>query len=104
MATVCHILSTKDDNLWTYATSEGRTMRKAIDFIYPYVQEKTKWPHKPDVMFHEFWPVRSPALLFAGVAFNDPKYLDLWKTLDANPTNEEVLRNLPIRQPILWVD
>ena len=104
MATVCHILSTKEDNLWTFATSDGRTMRKAIDFIYPYVQDKTKWPHKPDVMFHEFWPVRSPALLFAGLAFNDQKYLDLWKTLEANPTNEEVLRNLPIRQPILWVD
>ena len=38
------------------------------------------------------------------LAFNDQRYLDLWKTLEANPTNEEVIRNLPIRQPILWVD
>lgn len=22
---------------------------------------------------------------------------------EANPTNEEVLRNLPVRQPVLWV-
>jgi len=34
----------------------------------PYLRDKSKWPHKPDVMFHEFWPVRSPALLFAAIA------------------------------------
>jgi len=64
---------------------------------HPYIQDKTKWPHKPDVMFYEFWPVRSPALLFAGLAFNDPQSIALWKTLEANPTNEEVIRNVPIR-------
>jgi len=104
MATCCHLLSTKDDDLWTFATPDGRTMRKAIDFITPYVRDKSKWPHKPDVMFHEFWPVRSPALLFAAVAYKEPAYFDLWKTLEANPTNEEVIRNLPLRQPVLWVD
>jgi hypothetical protein len=54
------------------------------------------------VMAWEFWPVRSPALLFGGQAYNEQKYLDLWQKLEANPTNEEVLRNLPIRQPVLW--
>jgi hypothetical protein len=48
--------------------------------------------------------VRSPALLFAGLAYDEPKYLDLWKRLEANPTNEEVIRNVPLRQPLLWVD
>ncbi|MDB5318721.1 MAG: hypothetical protein JWN40_352 [Phycisphaerales bacterium] len=104
MATICHICSTKDDNLWTFTTPDGRTMKKAITFITPYIQDKTKWPHKPDVMYHEFWPVRSPALLFAAQAFNDPESIALWKTLEANPTNEEVIRNVPIRQPVLWVD
>ena len=54
-------------------------------------------------MFWEFWPVRHPALLFAANAYHEPKYFDLWKSLEANPTNEEVLRNWPLRQPILWV-
>jgi hypothetical protein len=79
-------------------------MRKAIDFLHPYLRDKSKWPHKPDVMYHEFWPVRSPALLFAGLAYNDPRYLETWRKLEANPTNEEVIRNLPIRQPLLWAD
>jgi hypothetical protein len=53
-------------------------------------------------MYYEFWPVRSTTWLFAGWAFGDQKYLDLWKSLDPNPTNDEVLRNLPLRQPVLW--
>jgi hypothetical protein len=104
MATLCRILSTPDDNLWTYTTADGRNVRKAIEFLHPYLKDKSKWPHKPDVMFWEFWPVRSPCLLFAGLAYHEPKYLETWKGLEANPTNEEVIRNLPIRQAVLWVD
>jgi hypothetical protein len=104
MATICQILSTPGDGLWTYSTPDGRTVRKAVEFLYPYVQDKSRWPYPHDVMFWEYWPVRSPALLFAGLAYRQQKYLDLWKKLDANPTSEEVLRNLPIRQPLLWVE
>jgi hypothetical protein len=103
MATICHICSTPQDNLWEFATADGRSMRKAIEYMLPYIADKTKWPQKPDVMFWEFWPVRSPALLFAGVAYREPRYLEVWRSLEANPTNDEVLRNLPIREPVLWV-
>jgi hypothetical protein len=104
MATICHICSTKEDNLWTFTTADGRSMKQAIAFITPFIRDKSKWPHKPDVMFYEFWPVRSPALLFAGLAYGDAGALALWKTLEANPTNEEVIRNVPLRQPVLWVE
>jgi hypothetical protein len=55
-------------------------------------------------MYWEQWPVRSPVLLFGGLAYDEQKYLDTWKTLEANPTNDEVLRNVPLREPVLWVD
>ena len=104
MAAVCHILSTNEENLWTFTMPDRRNMKKAVDYLHPYLKDKRKWPHKADVMYHEFWPVRSPALLFAAVAFNESVYLETWKGLEANPTNEEVIRNLPVRQPLLWVD
>jgi hypothetical protein len=104
MATVCQILSTPQDNLWEFKTSDGRSFRKAVQYIYPYIKDKSTWPKEPDVMFWEFWPVRSPVLLFGGLAYHEPKYLELWKTLEAEPTNEEVIRNVPIRYPLLWVD
>jgi hypothetical protein len=54
-------------------------------------------------MCWESWPVRSPALLFAGLRYRDRHYLDLWQRQETDPTDEEVLRNLPLREPTLWV-
>lgn len=102
MATVCQLLSTSDDNLWEFALPDGRGMRKAVAFMYPFVENKASWTHPQDVMFYQFWPVRQPFLLFAGVEFSENKYLDLWKKLDGDPTNEEIIRNMPVRQPVLW--
>jgi len=104
MATVCQILSTKDDDLWQFTTPDGKSMRKGVAWIHPYIADKSKWPGKQDVMYWDQWPVRSPVLLFGGLAYDEQKYLDTWKTLEANPTNDEVLRNVPLREPVLWVD
>jgi len=104
MATICQILSMPQDDLWKYQTPDGRSMKRGLEFMAPYIKDKSKWPGKPDVMFWEFRPVRSPALLFGGLAYGKGEYLEVWKALEANPTNEEVLRNLPIRQPVLWVE
>jgi hypothetical protein len=41
-------------------------------------------------------------LLFGGLALREPKYIELWKRLDPDPTVEEVVRNFPVRQPLLW--
>ena len=41
-------------------------------------------------------------LIFAGLALGRPDYLTLAQKLDADPKVEEVLRNLPVRQPVLW--
>ena len=70
----------------------------------PFVRDKSKWSLKPDVMYWENWPVRQPALFFAAVAYGDQGYLDLFESLPADPTEQEVLRNVPIRQPELWVE
>ncbi len=104
MCTVCRILSTPEDNLWTFTTSDGKTIRKGVDYLFPYINDKKTWPKPPDVMFFEYWPVRSASLFFAAQAYDDQKYFGVWKTLEASPTNEEVLRNVPIRQPVLWVE
>lgn len=103
MATVCQILSTREDNLWTWELPDGRGMRKAMAFMVPYIANKQTWPHKPDVMHFDKWPIRQPALLFGGLALTRPEYLALWRTLDPDPTTDEVIRNYFVRQPVLWV-
>jgi hypothetical protein len=104
MATICEILSTPQDNLWTFDLPDGRGVRKAVAFMVPYVRNKKSWPYPPDAMYDKEWPMRQCALLFAGLAFDRPDYLDLWKTLPADSAVDEVVRNFFVRQPVLWVE
>jgi hypothetical protein len=102
MATICQILSTPQDNLWTFELPDGRGMRKAMEFMVPFIRNKKSWPLKPDVMYDQEWPMRHCSALFAGLAFDKRDYIELWKTLKADSTVEEVIRNFFIRQPALW--
>ena len=104
LATVCQILSNPADNLWTFQLPDGRGMRKAMEFMFPYIKDKKTWPLKPDVMYDAEWPMRQSSLLFAGLALGNSDYLNLWKTLRADSNVEEVIRNFFIRQPVLWVN
>ena len=102
MAMVCEILTTEQDNLWTFEMPDGRGIRKAFAYMVPFIADKNTWNRKPDVMYFDEWPVRQPALLFGGIALNEPSYIHVWKRLNPDPTVEEVIRNYFIRQPVLW--
>jgi hypothetical protein len=54
-------------------------------------------------MYHDEWPMRQASLLFAGLALGQTEYVERWKTLPADSTVEEVVRNFFVRQPVLWV-
>jgi hypothetical protein len=90
-------------DLWKWNLPDGRGMARAMEYMYPFMLDKTKWPLPPDVMYDKEWPIAQPCLLFAGLALHRPEYLALWRKLDHDPTVEEVLRNWPVRQPLLWV-
>jgi hypothetical protein len=103
MTTLCQILSTKDDNLWGFKTPDGRNIKKGIEFLQPFLTDKNKWPYPHDVMHWESWPVAQPALAFGAVAYHDQSFLDTWKKLDHDPKDEEIIRNLPVRHPLIWL-
>lgn len=103
MATVCQILSTEEDNLWAYTTPDGKNIQKGFDFLVPFVIDKSAWEYKPDVMYWDEWPVAQPFLFFGAIGLKNETYLEVWKTRDHFPVNGEVIRNLPIRNPIIWL-
>jgi hypothetical protein len=100
---VAQSISTTQDDLWAFATPDGRGLKKMMDFMFPYIDDKTKWPFPHDVEHWDDFPVRNPALLFSGLAYDKPEYLTVWKRLNPDPTVPEVIRNFPIRQPLLWI-
>jgi hypothetical protein len=104
MTMVCQILSDSDNDLWNYQTADGKSIKKGIEFLYPYVEDKNKWPNNMDVMYWENWPVAHPFLIFGAERFKVQTWYDTWKALDHFPEVEEVIRNLPVRNPIIWFD
>jgi len=106
LAAVCQIASAEDkpeDDLWQFRLPNGNRYKKAVDFMFPYIQDKSKWPYKQDVEYFNDLPNRQPSLLFAGLAYREARYIALWRTLPPDPKTAEIIRNFPIRQPLLWV-
>jgi hypothetical protein len=103
MATLCQVLGLAEEDVWNFALPDGRGMRSAMAYLYPFLEDKSKWPLKPDVQAWEGWPARQPCLLFAGIALGEPRYIDLWKKLEPDPRDPEVRRNIAITQPLLWL-
>lgn len=103
LCTLAQSISTRQDNLWNFTTPDGRGLKKMMEFMMPFVDDKSKWPYAHDVEHWDDFPVRNPAFLFAGVAYNQAGYVTTWKRLNPDPTVPEVIRNFPIRQPLLWI-
>jgi len=105
LCTICQTLSTDKDkeSLWTFAMPDGQGIRKAVEFMYPFIKDKTTWPYKHDVEHWDDFPVRQPGLLFACVAYRQQDYIAVWKRLNPDPVVPEVIRNFPVRQPLLWM-
>jgi alginate lyase len=103
MAGLCQSLQGLSPDPPAFELADGRGLSKAADFIYPYLKNKSAWKWTKDIEHFDALPVRSPGLLFSGIAFHQQKYIDLWRTLNPDPTDKEVIRNYPIRQPLLWV-
>jgi len=104
MTMVCLILTDKDNDLWSFQLSDGRSIKKGLEFLYPYVADKSKWSYPKDVMYWENWPVAHPFLVFGANAFNNKDWLSTWEKLDHYPQVEEVIRNLPVRHPLIWLN
>ena len=120
LAVVC---SSPGENMMTLALPDGRNLAKGVDWLAPFIADKNLWlksvhravagPNgearptgdlvKPDVMFWDNWPVRQPCLLFGALAAGRPDWLKLWQSLDPDPQVEEIRRNFPIRNPVLWL-
>lgn len=102
MVTAAEILSDENNDLYAYTTPDGKNLLLGVEFLLPYVKDKSTWPYGKDVMYWDEWPVRHPFLLFAGRAYDKPEYIEVWETLDGYPETQEVIRNLPIRNPVIW--
>jgi hypothetical protein len=106
LALVCQLASIGDaapDNIWQFTLANGHRYKSAVDFYFPFIADKQKWPFAHDVEYFDDLPNRQSSLLFAGLAYREPRYIELWRKLSPDPKTAEIVRNFPIRQPLLWL-
>lgn len=101
LTAACQLLSSPFDNLWDFELPDGPGIRSATAFVFPFIQDPTKWISVADADHFRDLPGRRNGLLFAGRAYNRPEYVDLWKSL---PTfiPPPIANTFPIREPLLW--
>ena len=102
LSMTCEVVSTPMDRLWDFSLPDGRSMRSAISWLYPSLDNRGVWKLPSDSEHFTDWPARQPSLLLAGRAYSRPEYVALWKRLPAEPAKPELLRTFPMRQPALW--
>ena len=44
LAIATQTLSTRENDLWKWQLPDGRVMAKAVAYMFPYIQDKKKWP------------------------------------------------------------
>ena len=101
---ICLSLSGPGEDLWGFKGPKGVGAADAVAYLEPYIADKAKWPYAEDVEYFDVMPSRRPCLLFAGEALGKPEWLKVWAGLDADTKELELIRNVPIRQPLLWVE
>lgn len=103
MAILCQILSNDTDNLWEYTTPDGKNIRKSLDFMLPYVENKSLWPYPQDVAHWDEWPVAIGAYALGWMQFGERRYLKVWTGNGHFPSGDEMRRNVVIRNPLIWL-
>lgn len=103
MATLTHLLHGQGRPAWDVATAAGGSVARAVRWLEPYIRDKSAWPFAADVEHFDDWPMRQMSLLFTALATGDQAMFKLWQGLPSDSEVPEVVRNTPIRQPVLWL-
>lgn len=104
MGGIAQILSTPEDDLWRFKTPDGRGLRRGLDFLAPYIRDKTAWPYGQDIAYWDDWPLRHPAFFLASPAFGDCTYAAIVRDRTRDSDVYEVTRNVPLRHPVIWLN
>ncbi len=102
-ATLCYFGSDKNNDLWNYDGGKG-SLKKAFEFMAPYIKDKSLWKYKKDIEHFDELPVKTTGLFIAALAYSDNDIYTLWKNADPIKKSDEIERNFPYWTYKLWIN
>lgn len=103
-AALLWILDDKKIELWNYKLPDGRGLWKGLEFMKPFLVDKSKWPGKIDVDHWSEQPEARQFMLFAALAGNNAGWFDLWKSLSAQKTSDASRISMMLKNPLIWLN
>lgn len=102
-ASLLWMVSDKSFDGWSYALPDGRGIWKGLEYMLPYLKDKTKWTGSKDVDHWEAQPESRQFMLFAALAGNNQEWFDLWKSLVEKNSSDESRRSMMLKNPLIWL-
>ncbi|MEA2076857.1 MAG: TonB family protein [Candidatus Marinimicrobia bacterium] len=93
MALITHLITDHDYNAWGQKINSGQRVGDIVNYLYSGILNN-------ELKTAGHYDGRYLSLLFAGKAYDNPRYLELWRDLQAG---EDKAGDFPIRQPLLWI-
>jgi hypothetical protein len=82
------------EELWNFKTKDGRSIRRAVDFLKPYATGDKKWDYKQITGFDP--DELTPALLQAAAKYNDATYAKAADKIESSGNSRSLLLRLAI--------
>jgi hypothetical protein len=102
-ASLTWILSDETTDVWNFRLPDGRCLWKGLEYMLPFLKDKSKWPGSKDVDHWDGQPEARQFMLFAAMAGENPEWLRLWKLLAEKNSGEDTRISQALKNPLIWV-
>ena len=103
-ASLLWILTDNSKDIWNYNLSDGRGISRGLDYMLPYLRDKSKWNGSKDVDHWDQQPEARQFMLFAALAGNKVEWFELWKSLRKKNSSDDSRRSMMIKNPLIWLN
>jgi hypothetical protein len=93
MSVLARIGEQVDVDLWTFSTRDGRSMRRALDHVTPYLLGEKEWPHE-QIAEMSISPSDAGLFFMATRRYQEPRYLEVLDETRQKPEELEYARLL----------
>jgi hypothetical protein len=91
MAVLARIGEQSDVDLWNYESPDGRSLRRALDFVTPYLAGDKKWPNQ-QIEQIDIGTSDMGLFYLAAARYRNPKYRQVLDKLQERPSKFEYVR------------